>query len=156
MTISNKKTQTMLKYIKDVFENKIPFNKVIGMKIISMSLSEVEIEFKMNKKLIGNFYRQTLHGGVISSVMDVTAGVVAFLGVVQKMHDKPIKEQLERFSRLGTIDLRVDYLRPGTGKFFVTKGTILRAGNRVAVSRCEMFNDENKLIATGTGTYVVA
>jgi uncharacterized protein (TIGR00369 family) len=57
---------------------------------------------------------------------------------------------------MGTIDLRVDYLRPGLGRHFLATGYILRMGNRVAVTRMELANDEKRLIAVGTGAYLVA
>ena len=61
----------------------------------------------------------------------------------------------ERFSRVGTIDLRVDYLRPGLGDFFIGTGSIIRAGNKVTVVRMELHNNEEQMIAVGTGTYIV-
>ena len=59
------------------------------------------------------------------------------------------------FSRTGTIDLRVDYLRPGRGEWFAARGRIMRAGRKVAVARMEMNNNAEKLIAVGTGTYMI-
>jgi acyl-coenzyme A thioesterase PaaI-like protein len=38
----------------------------------------------------------------------------------------------------------------------VAGGYILRLGNRVAVTRMELHNDEGSLIAVGTGAYLVA
>ena len=55
----------------------------------------------------------------------------------------------------GTIDLNVDYLRPGKGKHFIAYGNILRVGNKVGVVHTELRNEKDKLIATGTGTYLI-
>lgn len=52
-----------------------------------------------------------------------------------------------------TIDLGVDYLRPGAGSHFVGTGTALRSRRRVAVTRMELCNEEGTLIAVGTGSY---
>ena len=41
------------------------------------------------------------------------------------------------------------------GKHFVATGSILRAGNKVAVSRMDLRNDEGTHIATATGTYLI-
>lgn len=81
--------------------------------------------------------------------------MAALLGALQR-EDRSREEKLELFGRLGTIDLRVDFLRPGSGKHFETTGYVLRAGSRVAVTRTEMRNDEARIIAVGTGTYIVA
>jgi uncharacterized protein (TIGR00369 family) len=56
---------------------------------------------------------------------------------------------------VGTIDLRVDYLRPGRGKTFIARGRIMRAGRKVAVVRMEMHNESELLVAVGTGTYMI-
>ena len=111
--------------------------------------------FKMADRLIGNYWRGVLHGGVISSVLDATGGMIAATGIVSKMTGKAVEEFEKRLSRMGTIDLRIDYLRPGLGKFFIASGSIMRTGRRVSVTRMELHNDENRLIAVGTGTYVV-
>ena len=66
------------------------------------------------------------------------------------------EEGMARLGRLGTIDLRVDYLRSGSGESFRAEGRILRGGNRVAVTRMELFDDSGTLIAVGTGTYIVS
>ena len=72
------------------------------------------------------------------------------------MYDETLETKLARFEKLGTIDLRVDYLRPGFGELFVSTGYALRTGNKVAVTRIELNNDQNDLVAVGTGSYVVA
>ena len=142
--------------INEIFNEKIPFNKVLGLKVESISYDRVNLRFEMQNELIGNYTRGTLHGGVISSVIDVTGGLSAFMGIQQKMSDETIGKKLARFEKLGTIDLRIDYLRPGFGKWFVSTGYTLRIGNKVAVTRIELNNDQNDLIAVGTGSYVVA
>ena len=145
----------LLSFLKNLYENDLPFHRLIGLKIKSISLENVKTEFTMQADLIGNPVRKTLHGGVISSVLDATGGLVASVGIIQKMNDKPAETVLMQFSKVGTIDLRVDYLRPGRGKTFTAEGTIMRSGRKVAVTRMSLHNDEGLLIAVGTGTYLV-
>ena len=76
--------------------------------------------------------------------------------MVKRLGDTPMSEAMERFSRMGTIDMRVDYLRPGSGEYFISGAHVLRSGNRIAVTRSELHNDEGELVATGTATYIVA
>ena len=142
--------------ISAMFNEKIPFNKVLGLKVDSISYDRVNVRFEMRNELIGNYTRGTLHGGVISSVIDVTGGLSAFMGIQQKMSEETIGKKLAKFEKLGTIDLRIDYLRPGIGKWFVSTGYTLRTGNKVAVTRIELKNDQDNLIAVGTGSYVVS
>ena len=148
--------ENLFAVITDIFNRKIPFNKVLGLSVAAVGYDRVKIVFDMREELIGNYMRGTLHGGVISSVIDVTGGLAAFMGIQRKMPDKNIDVKLARFGRLGTIDLRVDYLRPGLGRSFVCSGYTLRTGNKVAVTRIELNNDQDELIAVGTGSYIVA
>ena len=146
----------LLASIHEVFAEKIPFNKVLGLDVVSLANETPVLRFAMRPELVGNYMRGNLHGGVISSVIDVCGGLTAFLGLQKKLRDVSIEERLQRFARIGTIDMRVDYLRPGHGQWFEAKGTILRTGNKVAVTRMELHNDTGELIAIGTGAYTVA
>jgi uncharacterized protein (TIGR00369 family) len=148
-------TEEIVKLITKVFEEKVPFNRIIGMKLEEMELGHSKISFEMKDELIGNFALGILHGGVISATLDVAGGLTAFLGVLGTMKGKSYEEKAVRFAKIGTIDLRVDYLRPGKGKLFTASGSVLRTGNRVAVTRMELHNEEDLLIALGTGTYIV-
>tara|TARA_Y100000782_G_scaffold77424_1_gene83331 strand:+ start:150 stop:620 length:471 start_codon:yes stop_codon:yes gene_type:complete len=148
-------TEKLLQLLKEITEEKIPFNKLIGMKIETLDLDKIGIRFEMRPELVGNFTRGNLHGGVISSVLDVTGGMVAWTGIMKKMEGQSFDEISERFNKIGTIDIRVDYLRPGLGEYFIATGSTLRTGNKVSVTRMELHNDKGILIAVGTGTYVV-
>ncbi len=148
-------TEKLLQLLKEITEEKIPFNKLIGMKIETLDLDKIGIRFEMRPELVGNFTRGNLHGGVISSVLDVTGGMVAWTGIMKKMEGQSFDEISERFNKIGTIDIRVDYLRPGLGEYFIATGSTLRTGNKVSVTRMELHNDIGILIAVGTGTYVV-
>jgi uncharacterized protein (TIGR00369 family) len=145
----------VLVIIHDVVE-KIPFNKVLGLAVESLELDRLSVKLAMRDELIGNFIRGSLHGGVISSTLDFMGGLVAFLGVLKTLEGLPAPEMAARFARIGTIDLRIDYLRPGLGRHFVATGYVLRAGKKVAVTRMELHNERRELIAVGTGAYMIA
>ncbi len=133
--------EELLQLVHEIWESKVPFNRALGMKIESLGAEGTSLRLSMREDLIGNYFRGSLHGGVISATLDATGGLVAYIGVVDSMKGKPLKEKMDRFSRMGTIDLRIDYLRPGIGSYFLAGGFILRLGNRVAVTRMELHND---------------
>jgi uncharacterized protein (TIGR00369 family) len=110
----------------------------------------------MREELIGNYVHGILHGGVISSVLDVTGGLTATISSAERLVSLSPDEIKSRIARVGTIDLRVDYLRPGKGTHFYSTGTVMRAGRKVAVTRMELKNQEDLLIAVGTGAYLIA
>ncbi len=142
--------------IREIFEKSVPFHRLLDCKIDGLETGKPTLKLDMQKAFVGNFVRGNLHGGVISSLLDIIGGIVAFIEVVGKRNLRTIEESIEQFSRMGTIDIRVDYLRPGFGRQFTASAYVLRAGKKVAVTRMELHNDENMLIAVGTGAYVVS
>ena len=150
-----KSVEKIWRILRELYERKIPFNKVLGLRIESLKMEDVRIKFEMKDEFIGNYVQGILHGGVISAVLDTTGGLTASLGVLQKMTGRTAEEIGKSLTKIGTIDLRIDYLRPGKGKYFVARGSIMRAGRRVSVTRMELFNDQDLLLAVGTGTYIV-
>lgn len=148
-------TAELLNLLHDFIEEKIPFNRVLGLRVESLDMENVCLKIDMREELIGNTVKNILHGGVISSVLDVTGGITATLGVLKKFAGHPFEEIAKRILRVGTIDLRVDYVRPGRGKYFLATGSIMRTGHKVAVIRMQLHNNKDILIAVGTGTYIV-
>jgi uncharacterized protein (TIGR00369 family) len=148
-------TAFLLKSLQEMFETKIPFNQLLGMKVVALEKDGACIRIDMRDEFIGNFVLGTLHGGVIFSVLDVVGGMTSVASLMKKLYADRSKETMERFARIGTIDMRVDFIRPGRGEYFLGTGTQLRTGNKVAVNRMELRNDEGNLIAAGTGTYLV-
>ena len=138
--------------LRQVFEEHVPFNKVIGLRVESTDPDAPKLRFDMRPELIGNPRRQILHGGVISAALDVAAGFAIHLAVIKSREEHASDGQLPS---IGTIDLHVDYLRPGRGKYFVATGRVVRLGNRVAVAHMELVNDDGELIATGGAAYMV-
>lgn len=138
------------------FLEQIPFNKVLGLRPTKLSQDYCEFKMQMKDDLIGNFLQGILHGGAISTALDVTGGAMAMIAAWQRLkeHKVPTSERPKTLSKLGTIDMRVDFLQPGKGNEFTISSTLLRIGNKVAVTRMELKNENGELISVGTGTYL--
>ncbi len=147
--------QEKLDQLRHVYDTLMPFHRLLGVRVTTLTPTDIQVRIDMREELIGNFMRRILHGGVISSVLDLTGGLVAFAELLKHLDYMQPEEVARRFARVGTIDLRVDYLRIGEGEFFTASGSVLRKGNKVAVIRTELCNDKELLIAAGTGTYLV-
>lgn len=149
-----------LAVIREIFEARIAFNKHLEMTVDLMSAEKAVISIAMQPQLIGNYRKKILHGGVIASVIDAAGGLVAFLGIADRLNEVPnasLKDDTAgAFAKLGTIDMRVDYLRPGAGESFTCTAYPLRNGRKVAVVRSEFHNNHNELVAVGTGSYIVS
>jgi uncharacterized protein (TIGR00369 family) len=132
-----------------------PFNRLLGFRVDHVNAREAQISFAAKPELIGNFYQGILHGGVISAVIDAAGGLAAYASALAGMKDLQPQEAADRLAKMGTIDMRVDYLRPGKNKEFRCVAAAARTGAKVAVTRMELFDREDNLIAVGTGAYLV-
>jgi uncharacterized protein (TIGR00369 family) len=146
----NLKARAIQALMRKVMEELIAFNKHLGLKVESFDPAAPKLRFDMRPELVGNPTRQILHGGVISATLDVAGGFAIMMQLASELTAIPTS-----FPKMGTIDLRVDYLRPGRGKHFIATARIVRRGSRIAVTHMELANDAGELIATGSAAYVV-
>lgn len=142
--------------LTDLFENKIVFNKLLGLKITSLQADCVTARLLMRPDLIGHYTHHRIHGGAISAGLDAVGGLAVMAAIGARHLDEAPAQRLQRFARLGTIDLRVDYLRPGIGEYFDLRAQVLRLGSRVANTRMEFFGADGKLLSTGAAAYIVS
>jgi len=131
-----------------------PFHRLMGMTLEHTADDSVRIRFPMRDDLCG--HAGILYGGVISCMIDIVGGAIVSWHQIKDIKDQPMEEQAKRLSVIRTIDLRIDYLRPGVGKEFFVTGSILREGKKVLVVRMDFRNEQDVLIATGIGTFLVA
>lgn len=142
--------------LKKVFEELIVFNQVLGLKITSLKSNQVRARIDMKRELIGHFSFNRLHGGVISAGLDAMGGLAVMAAIGARHMDETPMQRLHRFGKLGTIDLRIDYLRPGIGEHFELRAEVMRLGSRVASTRMEFLGADGKLLSTGAGAYIVS
>ena len=99
-----------------------PFSALIGARLNSLSEGKAELEVPIREELLQqNGY---VHGGVISYIAD---NALTFAGG----------------SVLGpavlTSEYKINYLRPASGETLVARASVVNAGRREAVCRCEVF-----------------
>ncbi len=142
--------------LTDMFERRITFNQVLGLHVQTLALPAPALRFDMRPELVGHFLYGRLHGGVISAALDA-AGSLALMAAIAEKHPTDTADQvLHRFARMGTIDLRVDFLRQGVGRQFLASAEVTRLGGRVGSTQMRLVNDEGLLIATGAAAYMVS
>ena len=134
-----------LQMVGEIFVYHMPYNRALGLELGRYEKAFAELHFNNQPMMVGNWAQSILHGGVIASALDVAAGLVC-VGSTLTRHETISEEELR---------LRVDYLRPGRGTRFTASSSLLRAGNKVAVARVELHNEEQVHIASATATYMV-
>ena len=142
--------------LRDIFEEKIVFNQMLGLKIVSVRPEIVEARIDMKPELIGHYAHQRLHGGVISAGLDAMGALAVMAAIGARHMDDPPAQRLARFGKLGTIDLRIDYLRPGVGAHFIAEAQVMRLGSRVASTRMAFHGADGSLLSTGAAAYIVS
>lgn len=141
--------------IGEIFVYDMPFNRSLGLELDRLESDFARLSMTNQTMLVGNYAQKILHGGVIASVLDVAAGLVCVSNALTRQQSITEEELRQRLSRMGTIDLRVDYLRPGRGERFIASSSLLRGGNKVSVARVELHNDAGVHIASATATYMI-
>ncbi|MEO6972463.1 MAG: thioesterase family protein [Rhodoferax sp.] len=142
--------------LKTLFEERIVFNQVLGLKITLLRPDQVMARIDMKPELVGHFTYNRLHGGVISAGLDAIGGLAVMAALGARHMDEQPEQRLQRFGKLGTIDLRVDYLRPGISDHFELRAQVMRLGSRVASTRMEFLGADGKLLSTGAAAYIVS
>ncbi len=148
--------EKLIDAVTDLFENRITFNGFLGFRLEALQADKVIIQFPMRPELVGHYLYGRLHGGVISSVLDATGGLAVIWKIAEFYKSESTLEIMSRFRHLGTVDMRVDYLRQGIGETFYAEAEVVRLGRRIAATSMRLRNEENVLIATGNANYIVS
>ncbi len=128
----------------DLMEKGIPFNRYLGLRIEGLRDGYARMILPFRKEFIGDKRRPALHGGVISTLIDVCGGTAAWTHF--NMEDA-----------VATIDVLVDYLRPGPDGDIVAESEVIRVGGRIVVvnTRVSPAGNREEVIATGRAAYNV-
>jgi uncharacterized protein (TIGR00369 family) len=140
--------------LRYVFEEKIPFCRALELKFRIVE-GRAEVSFAKQDFMLGNTRLGVLHGGVTAAVLDSIAGVAILLKMVEADPKPDLATQLREFTRISTIDLRVDYLEPAHAERFVATATVTRLGRRVANVQMALHDDGGKCVATGAAAFAL-
>jgi uncharacterized protein (TIGR00369 family) len=142
--------------LQNIFEQRLRFNTVLGLRVASLDPAAPKLAFDMRPELIGHYLHGRLHGGVIAATLDTVGGFAVTVAIAEKFNSESAEQVAHRFGRVGTIDLRTDYLHQGIGKTFTATGRITRLGGRIASVQMTLENEAGLLIATGAASYVIS
>ncbi|MBP9184406.1 MAG: PaaI family thioesterase [Fuscovulum sp.] len=130
----------------------IPYLRFLGLRF-DIAGEELTAVLPFQPMLIGNPMIPALHGGVTASFLEVTAitGLV-WSGLAEGKAPGARPDQ----GLPKTIDLTVDYLRPGLPKDAFARARISRSGRRYASVHVEAWQDSpDRLFAQGTGHFLM-
>jgi len=129
--------------IKRLVETSIPFNSYLGLRCEEVRPGFAKLLIPFRHELVGDPMRPAIHGGVISALADTSCGAAVFT-------------RLRPGDRCSTVDLRIDYLRPGlTEQDLRCEAEILRIGRAVAVISARVYQDSGENIAVARAAFMI-
>lgn len=151
---SNPLREQMIAHVISLFRDTMPFNQLLGLQFLRKH-QDIELHVSWQEALTGNPLQKILHGGVTATMLDTIGGLTAIIETIRLTPDDELANLQQKLATMGTVDMRVDYLRPGRGSHFVATATVIRKGRKLAVCRMELHNELGDHIAFGTGTYML-
>ena len=116
----------------------INFNHYLGLRVVRRHRDGVTVECALRKELLN--FSGVLHGGVTATLADVAAGQA--LGHLLKRHST-------------TVELKINYLRPITGRKAIARSHFVRIGKTLCIARVDVFDDKKNLAAVALVTYMI-
>jgi uncharacterized protein (TIGR00369 family) len=139
--------QVDLDVLRAAFRDFVPHNKAIGLELVEVSLKPAVavLSLPFDPRLVGNPETGHFHGGVITTLLDATCGASVFL-------------KLANPTPIATLDLRVDYLGPGTpGRGCFARAECFKVTRNVAFVRGLAYHDTpDEPFATAAATFMIS
>jgi len=116
-----------------------PFHRWLGLKIVQQNNDQLELEMPWRDELVSNPVIGAVHGGILASLIDLTGlyAIIAAGGVAR-----------------ATVDLRVDYHRAATNGRLRAIGQVVKLGKTISTADTRIIDDDDRLVASGRGTYL--
>jgi uncharacterized protein (TIGR00369 family) len=117
-----------------------PFNQLVGIRLVGIHKDGVTIDCKLRPELLNA--SGVLHGGVTATLADAAVGIA-------------ITQRVGRTGAATTVEMKLNYLRPVSGRKITARARLLRMGSTLCIGRVDMFNDAKELVSTALVTYML-
>ncbi len=126
----------------EAFIARVPYARFLGLRV-ELAGDEMTAILPFAQHLVGNPVLPALHGGVIGAFMEMTA--LAQLSLAHPAQRIP-----------KTIDITIEYLRPGLAQDTFARATLRKVGRRVANVQVECWQDSRtRPVAGMTGHFLL-
>ncbi len=114
--------------LRDFLQAGVPFHGAVGLIFEELEPGLAICRVPWRASLVGDPFMGTLHSGVISTLVEA-AGSAAVFAMLDAAED-----------RVSTVDLHVDFVRPGWEDDLVCEARVVRMGNRVAQTQVRVWS----------------
>ena len=108
----------------------LPHNAKLGIRVVDIAPGRCTTYIEFRPELVGDPSRGVLHGGVVTTLIDATAGGAVYASVAPDRS-------------LATLDMRIDYLKPAKPdeRLYAT-AELYRLTRRIAFVRASAYQDD--------------
>jgi uncharacterized protein (TIGR00369 family) len=133
-----------LERITRSFDALVPLNRAMGMELLDTGEGRGRIRLPWDERWLGDPERGLIHGGVITTLLDATCGIAAFMA-------------LHKPSLIATLDLRIDHLRPAVRdkELIASAETVRRTRQVLFIRGIVDQGDPTSPVATATATFAI-
>ena len=108
----------------------LPHNAKLGIRMVELVPGRCTTYIEFRPELVGDPNRGVLHGGVVTTLVDATAGAAVYASI-------------PRDTSLATLDMRIDYLKPALpDKRLYATAELYRLTRRIAFVRASAYQDD--------------
>ena len=119
-----------------------PFQHYVGIKVLQLGGGKSVLQLELREHHF-NLYGIP-HGGVHATLLDIAMGTAASF---------PDKSGREVDSV--TLNLSIDYIAPPKSKTLIARGKVTKKGKSIAYCTAEIFDKDEKLIASGRSIFKI-
>lgn len=110
----------------------------LGMELDFDENGKSRVNLPVKEEFLQHFGK--VHGGILATHLDATMAS-AINSVLADDH----------FSV--TAEMKVQFLRPASGKYLIGLGEVVKVGKRLAISKGEIYDEKDQMVAFATGTF---
>ena len=108
----------------------LPHNAKLGIRTLEIAPGRCTTYIEFRPELVGDPRRGVLHGGVVTTLIDATAGAAVYAAIPAG-------------TALATLDMRIDYLKPAEPhKRLYASAELYRLTRRIAFVRASAYQDD--------------
>jgi uncharacterized protein (TIGR00369 family) len=118
---------------------KQPFDEFLELQYERISNQQIKVKLPVKPLYLNSL--GVVHGGIISSLADV-----AMCNVYSQVNGNGVQ-------KIVTIDLKTSFLSPAKGETLIADATFVKQGKTIIHGECQIWNDQEKLVAKSTGIF---
>lgn len=133
----------MLEVMQRMARGEVPpplIGKLLGMRLLEVAEGQARFELDADERHTNPM--GTLHGGILCDIADGAMGI-AFASTL---------EEGESFT---TLELKINFLKPVWKTKLTAHGRLVKRGETVGMTECDVVNGEGELVARATSTCMV-